>query len=175
MRRVLNNNKLLLFVVAVSLLANIVMLIYFVWSRESSRRNLHREKQISPIALFLEKQVGFNQQQMAAYNELRQQNRKKMSPLFEDIRLTKVRFYQYLKQPDTPDSVLKAGAALIGDKQSGLDFHTFQNFKQVRTLCTPEQRLKYDSLISGVIEQMWFPVKKNEPHHKEDSQAPRHN
>ena len=156
MHKVLNN-KVLLFIVAILLLANISMLFYFLWVREPGKKNTHEERQKSPITEFLQKDIGFDTGQMAAFNATRQKHRQKMKPLFEDIKTAKVQFYGLLTNPVISDSALNSAASVIGEKQKMLDWQTFQNFKEIRTLCTPEQQARYDSLIVNEISKMWFP------------------
>lgn len=146
----------------ISLLANVVMLAYFGWIRESNHHNPHNGPG-SPMAAFLQQELGFTAQQMEAYNKLRQQNRQKMKPLFEDVRLAKVHFYDFLNDEQINDSLLDAAASQIGEKQKVLDLQTLKNFRQLRTLCTEEQKKKYDSLITGVISNMWFTPRNGPP------------
>ncbi len=156
MRKVLNN-KVLLFIVGILLLANIAMLFYFLWLREPAKKNSRGDWQKSPITIFLQKDIGFNAEQMASFEKTRQGHRQKMRPLFEDIKTAKVQFYGFLTNPNISDSVLNNAASIIGEKQKLLDLQTFQNFKEVRALCTTEQQPRYDSLIVNEISRMWFP------------------
>lgn len=157
MRKVFNN-KVLLFIVAILLVANVAMVCYFLWMREPAKRSFHGEqRQKTPITEFLQAEIGFSQAQMLAFDTIRRSHRQKMRPLFEDIKTAKVQFYQFLTNPDVNDSALNRAAAIIGEKQTLLDLQTFQNFKEIRTLCTPEQKARYDSQIVNEISQMWFP------------------
>jgi Spy/CpxP family protein refolding chaperone len=171
MRKVLNN-KVLLFIVAILLLANIAMLFYFLWIREPARKNFRGDRQKSPMTEFLQTEIGFNTGQMAAFEKIRQQHRQKMRPLFEDIKTAKVQFYGFLTNPVINDSTLNQSAKLIGEKQKLLDLQTFHNFKEIRGLCTPEQQPKYDSLIVNEISKMWFPSWKGSGRPGKDS--PKH-
>lgn len=158
-------NKTLLFIVVISLLANIIMLVYFGWIKEQSHKN-HNDRPNSPITVFLKKDIGFTDEQMGKFNQLRLQNRKKMKPLFEDIRLAKVQFYGYLNDQQINDSVLNSAATLIGEKQHAIDVQTFKNFREIRTICTEEQKKRYDSLVSGVVSKMWFTPRNSPPEEK---------
>ncbi len=168
MRSVLNN-KVLLFIVAILLLANIAILVYFLEMREPLRRNSRGDRLKSPITEFLRTEIGFNKDQMAAFDKIRQKHRQTMKPLFEDTKAAKVQFYGYLTNTAVSDSVLNARALIIGEKQKLLDLQTFQNYKEIRTLCTARQQLKYDSLIVNEISKMWFPSWKGNGHQQKDS------
>ncbi len=168
MRSVLNN-KVLLFIVAILLLANIVMLFYFLWIREPNRRSSHGDRPRSPITEFLQIEIGFNKDQMAAFDKTRQRHRQTMKPLVEDVKAAKVQFYGFLKNPAVSDAVLNDAVAAIGEKQKLLDMQTFLNFKEIRTLCSAQQQPKYDSLIVNEISKMWFPSWKGNGHLQKDS------
>jgi Spy/CpxP family protein refolding chaperone len=105
---------------------------------------------------FLQDSVGFNEQQLTKYDQLRQQNRDNMRPLFEDLGNAKLKFYEYVNKPGA-DSAAQAAAALIGEKQKALDMAFFNHFRQVRELCTPEQLPKYDSQVQHIIQRMVAP------------------
>src|ERR1700712_1813266 len=99
MRKVLNN-KVLLFIVAILLLANIAMLFYFLWMRDPKRNpNAHGDRQKSPMTEFLQTNIGFNAEQLAAFEKTRQKHRQLLKPLFEDIKTAKVQFYSFLTNP----------------------------------------------------------------------------
>ena len=164
------NNKVLLFIVAILLLANIAMLTYFVWRKDPVSNKVESIKQRSPMMVFLESQVGFNEQQIVEFQKLRQEHKKRLRPLFEDIRQTKIRFYQLLNDPQASDSILEQNAAAIGVKQKALDLQAFQNFREIRALCTQEQKPLYDSLVPSIINKMWFSPRKTNGHDKEKSQ-----
>lgn len=158
--RSLLNNKVLLFIIGMLLLANITLLFFFVWTKEPRKTSAHREKQPSPVTLFLEKEIGFDKAQMAKFEELRQQHRREYKVLSEEIRVTKIGFYQLLSNATVSESTLNQKATEIGNKQKDIDLQAFKNFQEIGDLCTPDQKPRFDSLIPGVIEKMWFSPRK---------------
>ena len=173
MRKVLNN-KVLLFLVAILLLANVAMLVYILRMREPGKKNTRTERQKSPITEFLQNEMKFSADQMAAFDKTRQTHRQKMRPLFEDIKTAKVTFYKNLTVPGVTETTLDSAAVIIGQKQKLLDIQTFKNFQEIRTICTPDQQPKYDSLIVHEISKMWFPSWKGNSHQQKDSATGRH-
>lgn len=159
MHKVLNN-KVLLFIIGILLLANITMFVFFLRMKEPAKKEHRSERRRSPVAIFLEKDLHFTQQQMAEYEKLHNEHRRKIKPISENLRQVKVRFYGLLSNINIHDSILQMDASRIGDIQKALDLQAFQNFRELRTLCNPEQQPRYDSLISDVIGQMWFPARK---------------
>lgn len=150
-----SRNKVLLFLIGILLLTNIILVIFFVGKKEEPRPRGNRDRS-AWVRDFLKDSVGFNEQQLTKYDQLKQQNRENMRPLFEDLGNAKLKFYEYVDKPGS-DSAAQAAAALIGEKQKALDMAFFNHFRQVRSLCTPEQLPKYDSQVQRIIQKMVAP------------------
>ncbi len=67
---------------------------------------------------------------------------------------TKEDFYYQMYDPSVPDSIINNKAEIIGDQQKELDLFVIRHFKDIRTLCTPEQLPKYDSMLPHIIKRM---------------------
>jgi len=154
------SNKVLLFISGLLLVSNIVMVVLLVRAKDSHKRSSGPEKQKYPVTVFLDKEIGFTAEQMDQYEKIRQHQRQSMRPLFEEMRLAKVQFYRHLSKPSAENDTLIRASSEIGAKQQTIDLQSFRNFKEIRKVCTERQKAKYDSLIPGVIEKMWFPVRK---------------
>lgn len=154
------NNKVLLFIIGILLLANVTMFLFFLRMKEPAKKEHRGERRKSPVAIFVEKDLHFNQQQMAKFEKLRSEHRQNIKSMAESLRLAKVQFYGLLKNINIYDSLLQRDASRIGQIQKSLDLQAFQNFRELRALCNPAQQPRYDSLISDIIGQMWFPARK---------------
>ncbi len=163
-----SRNKVLIFIVVVLLITNIGMLFYFIGGRGSGRNN-HGDKRTGPVTSFLQNEIGFNKQQLAAFDSLKQQHRAAMKPLFDDLGKSKDDFYALIGRVGVTDSVLKSASDLIGKKQAALDLQFYQNFRSIRKLCSPEQQIKFDSLMPSVVGKMMQPWRKNNLPGKGDS------
>jgi protein CpxP len=145
----LSGNKVLLSIIAILLITNIVMLVLFLRMKpayEPPKKLGFTEK--------LKNQVGFTEQQMAVFEPRKKVFWDSVRQQFDQIKKTKEDFYKYMYDPSVPDSVLQAKAELIGTQQKDLDLFVIRHFKEIRTLCTPEQLPKYDSLLPPLIERM---------------------
>jgi hypothetical protein len=162
-----SKNKVLLFLVGILLLTNIVMLVFFVGKKEPEKPRSGRTDRSSAVREFLKDSIGFNDQQLSQYDQLRQQNREAMRPLFEDLGNAKLSYYRYVNQPNA-DSASQIAATAIGEKQKTLDMAFFRHFRQVRALCTAEQLPKYDSLVVNIIQKMVAPPHRGD--HKQRKQ-----
>jgi hypothetical protein len=161
-------NRNLLFLVGLLLVTNIAMLVYFVWIKEPAGKKDNRTEKHGPrMSEFLQKELGFDQQQMAAFDTLKKRQWGAMRPYFEDLGRSKDSLY--LLVGNTPDTAVRAAAALVGKRQETLELRFFQNFQAIRGICTDAQRPKFDSLAPAIIRRMMSPQKKQGPPRKPDS------
>ena len=145
----LSRNKVLLTIIAILLITNIVMLVLFLRMKphpQESKKLGFTEK--------LKNQVGFSEQQMAVFEPKKNVFWTSVRARFDEIKKTKEDFYKFMYDPSIPDSVMEAKADVIGKQQRELDLYVIRHFKDIRTLCTPEQLPKYDSLLPPLIERM---------------------
>ena len=147
----MSRNKLLLFIVAILLLANVVLL-YFLFKGDSQPKPTPRERR--GISEQLKNDVGFNAEQLKAYELRREKHMGEMKGLFEDLRQTKENFFNTVRDPQAADSVVERGANAIAEKQKLIDLQTHSYFTDLRKICTPEQLAKFDSLYQQVIKRM---------------------
>ena len=150
----MNRNKTLVAIIAVLLVSNIAVLFYFVVLKDSGRRP---DKRRSPMTEFLQKEVGFTQQQLALFDSLKQKHHTAVKPLGEDLSRSRDTLYQLIGNPSVTDSALKAAAATIGRKQAMLELKLYDNFRQIRAICTQAQLPKFDSLAPSLVRKMMFP------------------
>jgi protein CpxP len=164
-------NKILLFLVGILLLANIVMLVFFVGKKAPEKNdrshNSSGRSRSEVMREFLKDSVGFNEQQLTQFDQLRQHHRDNVKTLFEDMRVAKIAFYRQSGQSDTAAQM--AAADVIAQKQKALDLAFFNHFQDVRRLCTPEQLGRYDSLVQKIVRRMVSgPGGRGEPRQKKE-------
>ncbi len=149
----LTKNMSLVSIIIFLLLSNIAILIYFLYFNEG-RRGSHGKDGRNAISTFLQKEIGFNQQQMDEYQKLKTAQMESVKPLFNNIRSAKESFYNLLYVNNPSDSGINSAAAVIGEKQMALDMKMFNHFKKVRDLSTPQQLPKFDSLFKNVVDKI---------------------
>ena len=168
-------NKTLVAIIAVLLLSNITMLLYFVVWKESGKPQHSggdNNKRRSPMTEFLQKDIGFSAQQLTAFDSLKQRHFAALRPLGEELGRSRDSLYQLAaKNPD--DSALQSATDAIGRRQSALELRLFENFLQIRHLCTPEQLPRFDSLAPSLVRKMASPRRQSFPR-KSDSSAVGH-
>ena len=147
-------NRNLLIIIGVLLLTNIAVLVYFLGQKKPATS--HDEGR-SSVSEMLQKEVGFNDEQTAKYKQLKEKQRETIRPMYDDMRKAKDNLFRLLRYPGTSDSLLNKVSDAIAQKQKAIDLQTFNHFKSVRELCTPEQQPKYDSMVLRMFSKMGRP------------------
>src|ERR1043166_9415189 len=141
-------NKFLVLLVAILLIANLGLMLYFFVFR-------HREtsggKPTRPISDFIQKQLGFNADQTARFQQLRDQHKEAMRRIIEDMKKLKDSIYNLLRNPETNDSVVMGLTTRIGEKQKEWELMIFHHLQKVRAICDSNQLPKFDSLVHHMI------------------------
>lgn len=151
-------NRNLLIIIGVLLLTNVAVLIYFLGQKKNEKAPAW-----NGVAEMLQKEVGFKEQQTAKYKEMKEKQRGKIRPMYDEMRKAKDSLFRLLSYPETSDSVLNKLAEVIAQKQKAIDLETFNHFKRVRILCTPDQLPKYDTMVLQMFRKMGRPVRHGEP------------
>jgi hypothetical protein len=157
-------NRNLLIIIGVLLITNIAVLVYFLGQKkpEKTAAVQHTERERPGISETLQKEVGFTDEQTARYKVLKDKQRETIKPMYDDMRKAKDSLFRLLSYPETPDSLLNKVCDAIAEKQKALDLQTFYHFKRVRSLCTPDQLPKYDSMILRMVRKMGRPPRQAE-------------
>lgn len=166
MRSVLKN-KVLVTIIAILLLANIAMLVFFMSGmRKPEMNDLSSKKPVHTAESFLQTNIGFTDQQVLQFKKLRDVQHDKLNPLFEDLRNTKDQFFMLVKD-SVSEPQIDSIATTIGSKQKNLDLQVFRTIREVRGLCNKQQQIKFDSLLPKIAYKMVGHIRKGKP--KEDS------
>ncbi len=145
--------KSLVTIIIFLLITNIGMLVFFILlSKPVDKR--YRNRETNGMYTSLQNEVGFSKDQLDKYQLLRKEQMEKVKPLFNDVRNAKKDFYGLVYSSNVSDSLLKADADSIAQKQKTLDMQMFIYFKNIRNICTPEQTQKFDSVIKKVVVRM---------------------
>lgn len=158
----------MLIIIAVLLLTNIAMLVYFFEHKKNVRVASATEEKRMGVAEMLQKEVGFTDEQTAKYKEMKEKQKERIKPMYDNMRKAKDSLFRLLSFPGTPDSVINKAADVIAQQQKEIDMETFHHFKRVRTLCTPGQETNFDSMVIRMFRKMGKPVRYHEQGKPED-------
>lgn len=161
------SNKNLLFIIAVLLLTNIAVLVYFLAYKKDHepKKTMSRSSGLSDI---LKKEVGFDDSQVARYKELKEEQSARIRPLYDEMRKAKDSLFRLMGDSTVSDSVISQAGDAIAQRQKLLDLEAFDHFRKVRALCAnPDQQVKYDSAILRMFRKMGKPSRHGSPENKE--------
>lgn len=149
----ITKNRSLVSIIIFLLISNIAILIFFLGIKDG-RKTSHSKDGRNTVAVFLQKDMGFNKERMDEYQKLREAQMKSVKPLFDSIRSAKENFYSLLYINNASDSFINNAADVIGEKQMALDMQMFSHFKNIRNLCAPQELPKFDSSFKKVVEKI---------------------
>jgi Tfp pilus assembly protein PilO len=146
-----NRSKPLLLIIAVLLLANIGGLAYFLASKPKPKKSNSTAQWKNAMANYLKADIGFDTVQLQQYESLKVEHRKTLDTLFEQLKAEKENRLSFLAEYDYTDSAIMQAVNSSTEKQKRLDLHMLTHLKDVRSLCTPEQKNRFDTSIYKVM------------------------
>jgi hypothetical protein len=139
-------NRFLVLLVAVLLTANIGLMLYFFVFRHKTPPPTR-----PPVSEFMQKKLGFNADQTARFQQLRDQHKEAVKPVIDEMKKLKDSLYNLLQKPNVSDSAVVAMANKVGAKQKEWELLIFHHFQKVREICDSSQLPKFDTLVHRMI------------------------
>lgn len=141
-------SKILVLIIIALLVSNLTLLGFMFFGKKSGKKPPERGKSFSD---FFEKRIGFTPEQSAKFHQLRDQHLENLKPFLKEVRKAKDSLFKIMRMPQIPDSILEKAADNLAQKEKAQELQSFNHFRQVRELCTDEQKPRFDSLISIII------------------------
>ena len=135
--------KWILFLVAVLLISNVVLAIFLFSSKE--KKTDSNKKRESPSTIIY-KELGLTAQQIDTFKSSKDIFFKDMRPTWDEIKNLKDSLYKHM-DVDSKDSSIQLLTSAIAQKTKEADLKMYQHFVEMRKLCTPEQQVKFDTII----------------------------
>jgi periplasmic protein CpxP/Spy len=139
----MTKNKILILAIAVLLATNIAMLLFFL--NKPGRRSARLEREAA-LTTLVQQDLGFNQQQLQQFDSLRKGHREQVRGLMDSLRNSKEQELKALGAAGFSDSAMLQSASRSASGQTAMELLMLQHFKSIRSLCTPEQQSKFDTL-----------------------------
>lgn len=146
---VFSRTKSLIVIIAILLVSNIVLLAYFLTRGEPGDARKRPDS-----SEFFKKTLGFTSEQYADFEKRKDLHRDSISRYFQKLDDDKEKFYRLLGQSPVDSVVFDSMANQIGKQQVAIDRAFFRHFQDIRTICTPPQRILYDSLFPGELKKI---------------------
>ncbi len=94
--------------------------------------------------------VGFRDDQIRKFEDLKREHHKNAGEIIEIIRLKKQELMKMVSsKPVNSDEVISV-AYEIGKKQTELELLTFNHFKSIREICDEKQKSRFDNVITDL-------------------------
>jgi hypothetical protein len=145
-----SKNKVLVMLVVALLVTNLGILWYFNRETKEATQTLTRSERMAEM---MKKELGFSDAQAQEYLRLRQMRDSIMQPLNQDLRAAKMELIQLLRQPNVPDSVAMAAAAMVAERQAPLEMEYYRHFRRIQALCEPGQMGAFDSMLVRMVKR----------------------
>jgi protein CpxP len=141
-------NKVLIIIIAVLLLINIGMIL-FIWKSDKTISFHNDIKAAMPE--FLQKEIGFSSGQMTQYDSLSCVYNDKFKASMDDLRKSRQEEFKQLAGAGFNDSAINSIAIQSAENKKTLEIQLLQYTKDIRKICTPDQQVKFDSLLYKVL------------------------
>jgi Spy/CpxP family protein refolding chaperone len=107
-------------------------------------------------AAFLHDALQLTDDQEAAYKKMREQHHAIVLGIRAQMKESKRSLYALLKSNDTASTRSEERHLMdsLASQQRHVEQITYEHFRQVRALCTPQQQYKFDEVVGEALEQM---------------------
>jgi periplasmic protein CpxP/Spy len=138
-------NKGLFILLVVLLIGNIIWVYLYLTKHPAPRKGGSRMRE-----QFM-REVGFSKKQSADFDQLRNEQRATMEPQMDSMHVVKKKYIQAMFNGMQLDSLQRAYAQEVGRTVIMMDYKMHQQLIEARKICTPEQYVKYDSLVKNIL------------------------
>jgi periplasmic protein CpxP/Spy len=152
-------SKLYLLIISLLLITNIAMLFFFMVKKDGHKKGSRGDRS-AMMKEFLQKDIGFNEQQLQQYETLSKQHREKVKAGFEAIKNNKQQWFKELGNKGFTDAAITDAVNKTAEKQKAMELQMLNHFAAIRKICTPVQQEKFDSLCYKIWDKKKTPEEK---------------
>ena len=145
------NNKTMLVLIAILLLANIGGLAYFFINEQGHKKTDMAMQRKNAMAAYLKNDLGFNTAQLMQYDSMSSKHNRLIEPLIEQLKAEKEKRLRFLAENQYADSSIYQAVSRSAEKQKMLDIQMLIHLKNIRTLCTDAQKKQFDTSIYKIM------------------------
>ncbi len=157
-----NKSKVFLSIIAILVVANIIMIALFLQKKEEPVKQSYRQNKKAYITAFLQKDIGFNQQQLQQFDTLSNHHQERTRGMYEKIKGNKEEQFKQLVAGNFTDSTINAIAEQSATAQKAMEVMSFNHLKNIRLICKPGQLQKFDAMFGKVLNRRGDGKKKND-------------
>ena len=160
-----NRSKVFLTIIGILLVANIAIVSFFLLRKDPVKREKRPDRK-TVIANFLKTEIGFDTAQLIQYDSLSTRHTRAIKSMFDSLRGSKDKQFKELTAANFNDSVMNNIADRAAASQKNMELRMFNHVKNIRSLCTPAQQPKFDSLFEKVLYRRSSDNRKKQPDKK---------
>ena len=146
----------MLFLIMVLLISNVI-LVFFLFIND--KKVIKDKTKKEDYAMKVYKEIGLTQIQIDTFKIRKEDFFKNMKPLWNEIKVLKDSLYMNMEKGNT-DSFSIEMISRIGKKSKKADSLMFAHFTELRTLCTEDQQIRFDTIIPKLVNRSWNRNKK---------------
>lgn len=103
---------------------------------------------------YIIEQLQLDTRQQEQFIELRNQHRAIVRQAREEDRRLHDIYFSLLKTDNPEEGKVDSVSSLIAEQRSQIEAATFEHFRQLRKLCRPEQKLRFDATIDEIARRV---------------------
>lgn len=142
-------SKTLIVIIAILLLANIGTLSYFLL-KSGERKGYDRHGYVSN---YLKKEIGFSDNQLKKYDSISKVHRNEIRSTFMTLSPERKKIFTQLAAASFSDSGIQSAAAQIHEHQKLFEINMLKHLKDVRDICTGEQKKLFDTGFYKIMDR----------------------
>ena len=128
---------------------NITLIVFLFLGRHAN------ERQRGNPANFIIEKLKFTTQQQTEFNKLKEAHHDSTMLLDEEGKRLRTIFFEGLKSDSANNKIMIA--AEIAENQKQMELLTYNHFEKVKKLCTPEQKIIFNSIIMEILDRLGKP------------------
>jgi hypothetical protein len=137
-------SKVLIIIIGSLLIANIVLIAFLLMNYKQKEKRDRGDKN-AYVVDYLQNEVGFTKEQLGKYDSLSKYHREQVKSIFKEISENRKIILLNLASADFSDSAINSAANSIHERQRTLELNMLKHLKEIRDICTKEQRQRFDT------------------------------
>lgn len=139
--------KWMVFLVFILLFSNMVLAFFLFFANDKKPR---KKESADEWAMKIYNEIGLDSSQIVIFKKEKEEYFNTMRPVWNENRQAKENLYKKLTS-NTSDSAVQNLLSLIEKTNHFSDSFTFAHFVKLRTLCTPEQQVRFDTIMPKLV------------------------
>ena len=149
------SKKLIIQIIVIVLVFVNTLVLGILWWKQS---NVKEQLPAGPPNNYIVKELSLSKEQVAQFEELRKEHFTAMQVIRTETRALKEALFENVSTPDVDSNAVNILLTQIGKMEMDKERLTLLHFRKVRTILTPFQQEKFDSIINNVIRMMGRPA-----------------